>query len=92
MSGLGFVELSAIFLLILVLFGPEELPKLARFIARLVYQMKNIFLRLEKEWNLEYKSKNFSGKTSSEFLKKSASEIDQEPNHIEYSESNEQKK
>ena len=52
MLGLGFAEICAVFLLILILFGPQELPKLARLIARLIYEMKNIFKRLEKEWNL----------------------------------------
>ena len=58
MSGLGFIELGAVFLLILILFGPRELPKLARFMARLIYEMKNIFQRLEKEWNLSSEENN----------------------------------
>ncbi len=52
MPGLGLIELSVIFLLVLILFGPGELPKLARMLARLIYEMKNIFRRLEKEWDL----------------------------------------
>ena len=52
MSGFGFTELLFLFVLVLLLFGPKELPKLARFIARLIYEMKNIFQRLEKEWRL----------------------------------------
>ncbi len=92
MSGLGFVELGAIFLLVLILFGPEELPKLARFMARLVYQMKNVFLRLEKEWNLKYQSENTSDKDLKECLTNEASEIDEKSNHVKYSESNEYKK
>lgn len=68
MSGLGFVELGSIFFLILILFGPQELPKLARFIAKLIYEMKNIFQRLEKEWNLEYRGDNSSVQKSNKFL------------------------
>ena len=52
MVGFGFFELCVIFLLALVLFGPKELPTLARFIAKLIYELKNIFQRLEKEWRL----------------------------------------
>ena len=52
MTGFGFFELCVIFLLVLVLFGPKELPKLARFVAKLIYELKNIFQRLEKEWHL----------------------------------------
>lgn len=52
MTGFGFLELCAIFLLVLVLFGPKELPKLARFVAKFIYELKNIFQRLEKEWRL----------------------------------------
>ena len=52
MTGFGLLEVCAIFLLALVLFGPKELPKLARFIAKLIYELKNIFQRLEKEWHL----------------------------------------
>ena len=52
MTGFGFFELCVIFLLALVLFGPKELPKLARFVAKLIYELKNIFQRLEKEWRL----------------------------------------
>ena len=92
MSGLGFVELGAIFLLVLILFGPEELPKLARFMARLVYQMKSVFLRLEKEWNLEYQSKTISDKGLSKCLTNEVSDKDEEPDHVKYSETNEHKK
>ena len=92
MSGLGVIELGAIFLLVLILFGPEELPKLARFTARLVYQMKNVFLRLEKEWNLEYQSKNSSEKDLSKCLTNEVSDRDEGPDHVKYSESNEYKK
>lgn len=53
MSGLGFQELCVIFVLVLILFGPKELPKIARHIAKLIYEMKNIFQRLEQEWNLK---------------------------------------
>ena len=52
MTGFGLFELCVIFLLALVLFGPKELPKLARFVAKLIYELKNIFQRLEKEWCL----------------------------------------
>ena len=60
MSGFGFTELLFLFVLVLLLFGPKELPKLARFIARLIYEMKNIFQRLEKEWRLSEDKNNFS--------------------------------
>ena len=65
MTGFGFFELCAIFLLVLVLFGPKELPNLARFIAKLIYEMKNIFQRLEKEWHLA-EHQNSSLKTDNE--------------------------
>ena len=61
MLGFGVLELGTIFLLVLFLFGPKELPNLARTIARIIYQMKNIFQRLEKEWKLKPESKcNYS--------------------------------
>ena len=53
MLGFGFVEWIVIFLLLLFLFGPKELPKGARLMARLIYEMKNIFRKLETEWNLD---------------------------------------
>ena len=53
MFGFGFTELFFIALLALLLFGPKELPKLARFVARLIYEMKSIFQRLEKQWHLD---------------------------------------
>ena len=62
MLGLGFMEVIGVLLLILVLFGPKELPRLARQVARLIYEMKNIFHRLEKEWDLENLSKKPSQK------------------------------
>jgi len=52
MYGFGLIELSVVFILVLLLFGPQELPKLARFIARFIHEMKSIFKNLEKEWNL----------------------------------------
>ncbi|MDE0518973.1 MAG: twin-arginine translocase TatA/TatE family subunit [Oligoflexia bacterium] len=52
MLGLGFTEFVFLFFLALLLFGPKELPKLARLIARCIYEMKNLFQRLEKEWHL----------------------------------------
>ena len=53
MLGFGFIEWVVIFLLLLFLFGPKELPKGARLMARLFYEMKSIFRKLETEWNLE---------------------------------------
>ena len=70
MPGMGIVELFVIFLLILVLFGPKELPKIAQALARLIYEMKRIFQRLEREWNLMSEkdiSKDQDLKKSSEF-------------------------
>ncbi len=55
MPGLGFSELLVIFLLALFLFGPKELPILARFIVKLINEMKHIFNRLKEEWNLSDK-------------------------------------
>ena len=52
MPGLGFIELIIVFLLILLLFGPKELPYLARSILKFINEMKNIFSRLKKEWDL----------------------------------------
>ena len=52
MLGMGLIELFVIFLLLLVLFGPKELPKMARRIACLIYEMKNVFQKLEQEWKL----------------------------------------
>ncbi len=53
MPGIGFVELFVVFLLLLVLFGPKELPEMARRMARFIYEMKNVFQKLEKEWKLK---------------------------------------
>ena len=52
MLGFGFIEWIVIFLLLMFLFGPKELPKAARLMARLFYEMKNIFRKLETEWKL----------------------------------------
>lgn len=74
MLGFGFTELLFISLLILLLFGPRELPKLARFVARLIYEMKSIFHRLEKEWNLSSRHKNSLKNSQLEFLNNSNNE------------------
>lgn len=87
--GLGFVELGAIFLLILILFGPEELPKLARFIARLIYEMKSIFQRLEKEWNLDHRDGDSSASKADDDVKNTVSDTIEKSNHIQYSGSDE---
>ena len=46
------MELLLLFLLALLLFGPEELPPLARLMSRTLNELKSIFQRLEKEWGL----------------------------------------
>ena len=46
------MEILVLFLLALLLLGPEELPPLARFITRTFNELKAIFHRLEKEWGL----------------------------------------
>lgn len=88
-SGLGFVELGTIFLLILILFGPEELPKLARFIARLIYEMKGIFQRLEKEWNLDHRDDGSSTGKANDDVKNTVSDTIEKSNQIQYSGSDE---
>lgn len=55
MPSLGFLELIVVFLLALFLFGPKELPKLARVLVKLINEMKHIFNRLKSEWNLSDK-------------------------------------
>ena len=60
MLGLGFTELLFLFFLALLLFGPKELPNLARLMARFIYEMKNLFQRLEKEWGLFENQKEVS--------------------------------
>jgi len=60
MLGPGFFEVGFIILLLLLLFGPKEIPQLARFLARFIYEMKSIFKRLEKEWNLVSEDKKDS--------------------------------
>ena len=55
MLGLGFPELIVIFLLVLFLFGPKELPNFARFIVKLINEVKHIFNRLKDEWDLSDK-------------------------------------
>ena len=52
MPGFGLLELIVVFLLLLVLFGPKELPRLARGVARLIYEIRHIFQKLETEWKL----------------------------------------
>ena len=51
------MEILVLFLLVLLLFGPEELPPLARMISQTLNELKNIFQRLEKEWDLSDKVK-----------------------------------
>lgn len=60
MLGFGFTEIAMVVLLVLLLFGPQEIPKLARFISRLIYQFKDIFSRLEKQWNLNTEDKKMN--------------------------------
>ncbi len=49
------MEMLLLFVLALLLLGPEELPPLARLISRTLNELKNIFHRLEKEWGLSKK-------------------------------------
>ncbi len=59
MLGISFLELFFLFILALILFGPKDLPKLARLLLQMVYRLKNIFHQFEKKWNhLEDKEKN----------------------------------
>ena len=60
MLDLGFSEIVLIFFLFLILFGPKELPGLARFIVRILHELKTIFRQLEKEWKLNATKQNTS--------------------------------
>lgn len=60
MLGLGFLELVLIFFLLLILFGPKELPGLARLLLHMIYELKTIFNRLEREWKLNSTKQNSS--------------------------------
>ena len=46
------MEILLLFLLALLLLGPEEIPPLARFINQILNELKTIFQKLEKEWSL----------------------------------------
>ena len=49
------MEVLVLFLLALLLLGPEELPPLARLITRTFNELKVLLHRLEKEWDLNQK-------------------------------------
>ena len=46
------MELVLILGMFLVLFGPKELPGLARGVLKALNEMKHIFYSLQKEWGL----------------------------------------
>ena len=58
MLGFGISEIILIFLILLILFGPKELPGLARFLLRMIHELKAIFHRLETEWKLDSTKSN----------------------------------
>jgi len=60
MLGFGFWELILIFFLLFILFGPKELPDLARTLLRMVNELKTTFQRWEQEWKLDSKKTNTS--------------------------------
>lgn len=62
-TGLGLFEMGVVFVLLLLLFGPQELPHLARGGLRILNELKGVFHRLQKEWNLESKTNNKDNET-----------------------------
>ena len=51
------MEILVLFVLALLLLGPEELPSLARMISRILNELKTVYQSLEKEWGLSDKIK-----------------------------------
>ena len=42
MFSLGFLETLVVLSIALIILGPEQLPKMARVVARLIYQLKAV--------------------------------------------------
>ena len=53
MPGLSFTEIIIVFILLLILFGPKELPKLAKLFVSSLNELKNIFYKLREDWELK---------------------------------------
>lgn len=49
MFGIGFTEVLLIMLVVLVLFGPEQIPVITRDIARIVIKLKKYSEQIKKE-------------------------------------------
>ena len=53
MFGLGHMELLAIFLVIIILFGAKRLPELARSLGRSIKEFKNATQGLKDEFDID---------------------------------------
>lgn len=58
----GTPEILVIFLLVLLLFGPDKLPELARQIGRVVRKVRNASDELKSQLNLDSFDDEFNGK------------------------------
>lgn len=59
MFNIGFTEALIIFLVALIVLGPERLPEIGRFLARLSLEVKKAIDELKKELELEEVEKDF---------------------------------
>lgn len=59
MFNIGFTEALIIFLVALIVLGPEKLPEIGRFLARLSLEVKKTIEELKKELELEEVEKDF---------------------------------
>ncbi|MFN3921612.1 MAG: Sec-independent protein translocase protein TatB [Caldimicrobium sp.] len=59
MFNIGFTEALIIFLVALIVLGPEKLPEIGRFLARLSLEVKKTIEELKRELELEEVEKDF---------------------------------
>ena len=52
MLGLGMIEIFFLLIVLLCLFSPKEIPELARLVLKGIYEVKNVFSKLEKKMSL----------------------------------------
>ena len=69
MLGLGLVEIFFLLIILLCFFSPKEIPELARLILKGIYEIKNVFSKLENKINLPSSSESSNFQKEEKLIK-----------------------
>ncbi len=78
---MGFGEIIIIMAVVLILFGPEDLPKIARVIGKLIYEIRKLTHEFTKEFEnfIETPEQKKSEKSSESFSEADPSIVENPP-------------